>query len=151
MALLSRRDAGVGYSKLVEDTKKALELVRNILSSNKSPRVLETSEPHLYEDKYSICEFLSNVSLNAIFGLFELIGLDSERLQVLRDKVQTGEGITMRFVTRSSCDFVDEYEAKREMMTHVVEYDAEKKDTTAFNPSFPFITKKTQQNASVET
>jgi hypothetical protein len=150
MALLKREDTD--YPSLVEDTKRALELVKNILSSQKSPRVFTTSEFHVYEDKYALCDFLGTVALNAIFGLFELIGLDVKHLRSLHDTVQQqGKGITVRFVSKCQCEFLEEYEAKKEMMTHVVEYDISKKDTTSFNPSIPFITKKTQHNASVES
>jgi len=150
MILEERRESD--YLNIVQDTERALELVRNVLSSQKSPRVLTSSEFHLYEDKYAVCDFLGTVSLNAIFGLLDLMGLEEERVPFFHNIAQQqGKGLTMRFISKCKCEFLEEYEAKKEMMSHVVEYDISKKDTAVFNPSIPFITKKTQQNASVES
>ena len=56
---------------------KAIDEIRTILDTTRNPKLAD-EVPHNYDDKYLLCEFLTNGAISAILNAFEVLGLNAE-------------------------------------------------------------------------
>ncbi len=74
---------------------KALEKVRTILDNTRNPQ-LPSDVPHLYEDKYLLAEFLTNITITAQLTTLETMGLTEAQLNQLKEWSKT-RSVSLRF------------------------------------------------------
>mmetsp|Transcript_26416 Transcript_26416/g.47909 ORF Transcript_26416/g.47909 Transcript_26416/m.47909 type:complete len:983 (-) Transcript_26416:1528-4476(-) len=87
----------------------ALKSVQKILNLTRTPRYAADSEESVYEDKFGLAEFLTNVALAAQLNTLERMGLTKDKLQELFEIVHKEQrSVTLRFEAHETCAFLDE-------------------------------------------
>ncbi len=78
------------------------------------------SVPHLFSDKFCLCETLCNVSFGAVLNVFEILGLNSKSLKQIREWAGHHRSVTLRFAMEERCLFVREAKREEESKTQFV-------------------------------
>eukprot|EP00435_Cladocopium_sp_Y103_P000350 s3948_g1.t1 len=91
--------------------KKAMEQVKLILDSEKCAQ-LPTAEHHSYDDKFSLVERFTHLTLASQVNSLGFLGLDKEKLRQAKTWAETSQ-VSVRFRAEERCSFLRE-EHKRE-------------------------------------
>ena len=95
-----------------------------------------------YDDKFLLAESAANSTIAALLNTFEMIGLDTTKLELARQWALTdGKVVTLRFESSTRCTFVREVSRQVERPSSSVQVRDENLDqmsmqdlrTTAFN------------------
>jgi hypothetical protein len=97
----------------------ALARIRTLLDNTRNPRA-PADVPHAYDDKYHLSEFVTRVSIAAIFQCLEVVGLSAEGLSELREWSKT-RTVTLRLEADENCRLLREEQRKVESPEAVTE------------------------------
>jgi len=130
-----------------ESVNNALKEVKTILDSSLHPRLAEDVD-HVYNDKYVLAEFLTNVSFASEWQVFDAMGLDHEKRKTVASWVSSDRlNVRLRFQAHDSCSLLKTQDVEVVRQGNQYETTTES-TTTASSGSGFFATGKTEQTTS---
>jgi len=89
-----------------------LRTVATILEAERHP-VLAAEEPHRYQDKFALAEFLTNTAIAAQTNALSALGLPPDQLPTLYEwAVNKKQSVTLRFLAEDACSFLKEQDVE---------------------------------------
>jgi len=86
----------------------ALSELRKTLSAARHP-VYAPNEPHVYDDKFGLANFVNNTSLAAQLNCLEALGLDEQKVRQCVQWVHSGgKHVTLGFYASEQCEYLRE-------------------------------------------
>jgi hypothetical protein len=86
----------------------ALKTVSGLLDAERHP-VLAAEEPHAYDDKYALAEFLTNTSIASQMNTLSVLGLQPDQQKLVSSWVTEKKlPVTLRFLAEDTCTFLKE-------------------------------------------
>ena len=109
-------------------------MVERILEAERHP-VLAADEPHDYNDKFALAEFLTNTGVAALLNALMALGLQPDQLSTLCDWINVSKKtVTLRFLAEDVCTFLKEEDVEVKRPTGEHEYVTTTKTTTEQPP-----------------
>jgi hypothetical protein len=102
----------------------ALKTARTVLDTAREPACVAADTPHSYDDKFAVCESLTDTASAAHIECLARLGADDTALQQMVAWAADGAAVTLRLTGKSSCE-LDREE------TRTVDSDSAKVTTTA--------------------
>ena len=87
--------------------KDAIEDVKRILSSDRSPQLASPDQEHSYDDKFTLSEYLTNVAFTSMCNAFDDMG-DFQIPRLSLACQNNKKSVTLRFVANEKCELVAE-------------------------------------------
>lgn len=108
------------FDQVVFDEKiaNALAKIGQILDNTREPQLPENIH-HSYLDKYTLSEFLSNMTLSALIEMLKYLEVNEKVLLKFQEEAQNNKSITLRFKGEERCTFIKKESRKEEHPTSV--------------------------------
>jgi hypothetical protein len=90
---------------MLQKIASAQTRVKQILSQTKNPKLASQVDDGTYEDKYSLTEFMVQMSLASQISCLVSLGLTKEELSALKEWSKTST-VNLRFRSEEQCVFV---------------------------------------------
>ena len=126
------------YSDFALKVNDAIKTVETILDNTRNPCLASPSHTHVYDDKFTLVEFMTNTATTALLQVLDkMMGLESSAsspqqpketaqqlfqnfMKVVKVVKDQKKSVTMRFLAREQCSFVKEEEIEKEYPTQIV-------------------------------
>mmetsp|Transcript_27972 Transcript_27972/g.34510 ORF Transcript_27972/g.34510 Transcript_27972/m.34510 type:complete len:939 (+) Transcript_27972:202-3018(+) len=105
-----------GGAFFVQKLGFAMKVVKTILDTTRNPAIATPDEPHTYDDKFTLVEYMTNCAASSTLNVLEKMGLDESKLKDLIEIVAVDKkAVSVKFVgTKGKCTLEKEDEVEIE-------------------------------------